>query len=48
VLKNNALKNLDELKKTLGIDEGYNYEEVSEFMLKQMEISGDLTQNTFK
>ncbi len=32
----------------MGIDDGYNYEEVSEFMLKQMEISGDLTPNTFR
>jgi hypothetical protein len=48
VLENNARRNFDELRKILGIDDGYNFEEVSEFMLKQMEISGDLTPNTFR
>jgi hypothetical protein len=44
----NARTNFDELRKILGINDGYNYEEVSEFMLKQMEISGDLTPNSFR
>jgi len=48
MVQNNAHKSFDELRKLLGIDDGYNYEEVSEFMLKQMEISGDLTPNTFR
>ena len=48
MVQNNARKNFDELRKLLGINDGYNYEEVSEFMLKQMEISGDLTPNTFR
>lgn len=47
-VRTNVSGDFQELRQNLGIRDGYNFEEISDYFLRQMEIHGQLTAVTFK